>query len=159
MAAFSQIDIKKIIAYSSVAHMNFSLLGMFSFNVLGLAGMFFLMLGHAVTSGALFLGVGVLYDRYKTRLLFYYGSLVIFMPLFSILFFFLILSNFGFPGTINFVGEFLILVGAFDFSTVLVILSSFGMVLSLVYSLFLYIEYFLVHYKKCLFVIILIVFD
>lgn len=65
MAAFSQIDIKKIIAYSSVAHMNFSLLGMFSFNIIGLAGMFFLMLGHAITSGALFLGVGVLYDRYK----------------------------------------------------------------------------------------------
>lgn len=99
MAALSQIDIKKIIAYSSVAHMNFSLLGMFSFNILGLAGMFFLMFGHAITSGALFLGVGVLYDRYKTRLIFYYGSLVIFMPLFSILYLIFILSNFGFPGT------------------------------------------------------------
>lgn len=77
MAAFSQIDIKKIIAYSSIAHMNFSLLGMFSANILGLAGMFFLMFGHGITSGALFLGVGVLYDRYKTRLIFYYGSLVI----------------------------------------------------------------------------------
>lgn len=61
--------------------------------------MFFLMFGHAVTSGALFLGVGVLYDRYKTRLIFYYGSLVVFMPIFSILYLIFILSNFGFPGT------------------------------------------------------------
>lgn len=99
MAALSQIDIKKIIAYSSIAHMNFSLLGMFSMHVLGLAGMFFLMFGHGVTSGALFLGVGVLYDRYKTRLIFYYGSLVIFMPIFSILYLIFFLSNFGFPGT------------------------------------------------------------
>jgi len=138
MAALSQIDIKKIIAYSSIAHMNFSLLGMFSFNILGLAGMIYLMFGHAVTSGALFLGVGLLYDRYKTRLIFYYGSLVIFMPIFSILYLIFILSNFGFPGSSNFVGEFLILLGAFDFSNVIVFLSSFGMVLSLMYSLFLY---------------------
>lgn len=74
MVALSQIDIKKTIAYSSIAHMNFSLFGMFSFSILGLAGMLYLMLGHAITSGALFLGVGILYDRYKTRLIFYYGS-------------------------------------------------------------------------------------
>jgi NADH-quinone oxidoreductase subunit M len=116
MVALSQIDIKKIIAYSSVAHMNFSLFGMFSYSIIGIAGMFFLMLGHAITSGALFLGIGVLYDRYKTRLIFYYGSLVIFMPVFSIIYFIFILSNFGFPGTINFVGEFLILLGGFNFS-------------------------------------------
>jgi len=138
MAALSQIDIKKIIAYSSIAHMNFSLLGMFSMQILGLAGMFFLMFGHGVTSGALFLGVGVLYDRYKTRLIFYYGSLVVFMPVFSILYLIFFLSNFGFPGTSNFVGEFLILVGAVDFTNVLVFLSSFGMILALIYSLFLY---------------------
>lgn len=100
MVALSQMDIKKIIAYSSIAHMNFSLFGMFSFSIIGMSGMFFLMLGHAITSGALFLGVGVLYDRYKTRLILYYGSLVIFMPIFSILYFFFILSNFGFPGTV-----------------------------------------------------------
>ena len=100
MVALSQIDIKKIIAYSSVAHMNFSLFGMFSFSIIGMSGMFYLMLGHALTSGALFLGVGVLYDRYKTRLIMYYGSLVIFMPVFSIIYFFFILSNFGFPGTV-----------------------------------------------------------
>ena len=109
------IDIKKIIAYSSIAHMNFSLLGMFSFNILGLAGMIYLMFGHAVTSGALFLGVGLLYDRYKTRLIFYYGSLVILCLFFQyyILFYIIKLwiSRFFY-----FVGEFLILLGAFDFS-------------------------------------------
>lgn len=138
MVALSQIDIKKIIAYSSVAHMNFSLFGFLSYSLVGVTGMFFLMFGHAITSGALFLGVGVLYDRYKTRLLFYYNSLVIFMPLFSLIYFILILSNFGFPGTINFVGEFLILVGSFKFSNVIIFLSTLGMILSLMYSLFLY---------------------
>lgn len=138
MVALSQIDIKKIIAYSSIAHMNFSLFGMFSFSIVGLAGMFYLMLGHAITSGALFLGIGVLYDRYKTRLIFYYGSLVNFMPIFSLLYFIFILSNFGFPGTSNFVGEFLILVGGFEFSNIIIFLSTFGMILSLIYSLFLY---------------------
>ena len=74
MVALSQIDIKKTIAYSSISHMNFSLFGMFSYSLLGLNGMLYLMLGHAITSGALFFGIGVLYDRYKTRLIFYYGS-------------------------------------------------------------------------------------
>jgi NADH-ubiquinone oxidoreductase chain 4 len=138
MNALSQIDIKKIIAYSSVAHMNFSLIGLFSEFFLGLSGVFFLMFGHAITSGALFLSIGILYDRYKTRLVFYYGSMVIFMPILSIVFFILILSNFGFPGTINFVGEFLILVGGLYYNTVIIFLSSFGMILTLIYSLTLY---------------------
>jgi len=94
MVAFNQIDVKKIIAYSSVAHMNFSLIGLFGQFLIGLAGCFFMMLGHAITSGALFLGLGVLYDRYKTRIIFYYAVwffLCLFF-LFSILFlFFLIL--------------------------------------------------------------------
>lgn len=72
LVAFTQIDIKKIIAYSSIAHMNFSLIGLFSQSMLGLSGVFVLMLGHAITSGALFLSIGVLYDRYKTRIIFYY---------------------------------------------------------------------------------------
>jgi NADH:ubiquinone oxidoreductase subunit 4 (subunit M) len=113
MIALNQIDIKKIIAYSSIAHMNFSLLGFFSESLLGLAGLFFLMFGHAITSGALFLSIGVLYDRYKTRLIFYYSGLATFMPFFAIIYFIFILSNFGFPGTFNFVGEFLILLGGF----------------------------------------------
>jgi NADH:ubiquinone oxidoreductase subunit 4 (subunit M) len=138
MVAFCQIDIKKIIAYSSIAHMNFSILGLFSESLIGLAGMFFLMFGHAVTSGALFLGIGVLYDRYKTRLIFYYGSLIFFMPLFAILYFIFILSNFGFPGTSNFVGEFLILAGSFNFNNSILILSILSLILTLVYSLFFY---------------------
>jgi NADH:ubiquinone oxidoreductase subunit 4 (subunit M) len=112
MSALSQIDIKKIIAYSSIAHMNFSLLGLFSNTLLGLAGLYFIMIGHAITSGALFLSIGILYDRYKTRLLFYYSNLVLFMPITAIIMFILILSNIAFPGTINFVGELLIIIGA-----------------------------------------------
>lgn len=138
MTALSQIDIKKIIAYSSVAHMNFSLLGLFSNNFLGLSGVYFLMFGHAITSGALFLSIGILYDRYKSRIIFYYNSLVLFMPIFSIIMFILILSNFGFPGTINFVGEFFILVGAYEYSNVIIFLSTFGMILTLIYSLSLF---------------------
>jgi len=138
LVAINQIDIKKIIAYSSIAHMNFSLLGFFSESLIGLSGLYFLMFGHAITSGALFLSIGILYDRYKTRLIFYYSSLVVFMPIFSIIMFFLILSNFGFPGTINFVGEFLILVGAFKYSNTLIIFSSIGMILTLIYSLSFY---------------------
>lgn len=136
--ALNQIDIKKIIAYSSIAHMNFSLIGLFSQSVSGLAGSLIMMLGHALTSSALFFGIGVLYDRYKTRLIFYYSSMVIFMPLFSVLYFVFILSNFGFPGTFNFVGEFLITLGGFYFSSTIIIISLLGMVLSLFYSLFLY---------------------
>jgi len=138
MTALSQIDIKKIIAYSSVAHMNFSLLGLFSNSFLGLSGVYFLMFGHAITSGALFLSIGILYDRYKSRIIFYYNSLVLFMPIFSIIMFILILSNFGFPGTINFVGEFFILVGAYTYSNVIIFLSTFGMILTLIYSLSLF---------------------
>jgi proton-translocating NADH-quinone oxidoreductase chain M len=136
--ALSQIDIKKIIAYSSIAHMNFSLLGLFSETIVGLIGLFYLMVGHAITSSALFLGIGVLYDRYKTRLICYYGSLVLLMPIFSVIYFLFILSNFGFPGTFNFVGEFLVIVGIFKSSSTLLFFSLLPMILSLVYSLFLY---------------------
>ncbi len=156
MVAFSQIDIKKIIAYSSIAHMNFSLIGLFSQNMAGLYGFFILMLGHALTSGALFLGIGVLYDRYKTRIILYYGGLVNFMPVFAILYFIFILSNFGFPGTVNFVGEFVIVLGGIEFSNIIIFLSSFGMVLSLVYSLIFYGKVMFVLYPKFLFVIIVI---
>jgi proton-translocating NADH-quinone oxidoreductase chain M len=136
--AMSQIDLKKVIAYSSVAHMNFALLGLFSESILALSGLFYLMLGHAITSSALFLGIGVLYDRYKTRLIPYYGSLVLFMPIFSTIYFVFILANFGFPGTFNFVGEFLILNGLFSISTTLFFFSSIPLILSLIYSLFLF---------------------
>jgi len=157
MSALSQIDIKKIIAYSSIAHMNFSLLGLFSNTLLGVSGLYFIMIGHAITSGALFLSIGILYDRYKTRLLFYYGNLVLFMPILSIIMFILILSNIGFPGTINFVGELLILIGGFEYSNVIIFFSTFGMIITLIYSLSLYSKiwfgpvqiYFIRYYTEC----------
>jgi NADH:ubiquinone oxidoreductase subunit 4 (subunit M) len=138
IVALCQIDIKKIIAYSSVAHMNYSLIGLFSQNLLGIAGCFIMIFSHAITSSALFLGIGVLYDRYKTRLIFYYGNLANFMPLFSIVYFIFILSNFGFPGTFNFIGEFLLTCGAIAFSFIIVVLTTISLILSLIYSLFLY---------------------
>ena len=97
-----------------------------------------MIFSHAITSSALFLGIGVLYDRYKTRLIFYYGGLVAFMPIFAVIYFIFILSNFGFPGTFNFIGEFLLTYGAFSFSFIIVFLTTFSLVLSLIYSLFLY---------------------
>lgn len=138
IVALCQIDIKKIIAYSSVAHMNYSLIGLFSQSLLGIAGCFLMVFSHAVTSSALFLGIGVLYDRYKTRLIFYYGGLTLFMPVFAIIYFIFILSNFGFPGTFNFIGEFLLTYGALFFSFIIIFLTTFSLVLSLIYSLFLY---------------------
>lgn len=136
--ALCQIDIKKIIAYSSVAHMNYSLLGLFSKDIIGIAGSYLMIYSHAITSSALFLAIGVLYDRYKTRLIFYYGGLVLYMPIFSIFCFIFILSNFGFPGTFNFIGEFLLTYSILSYSFIIVILTTFSLVLSLIYSLFLY---------------------
>jgi proton-translocating NADH-quinone oxidoreductase chain M len=138
IVALCQIDIKKIIAYSSVAHMNYSLIGLFSQNILGLAGSYIMIYSHAITSSALFLSIGVLYDRYKTRLIFYYGGLVEFMPIFSIFFFIFILSNFGFPGTFNFIGEFLLTYGAITFSFIIIVITTLSLILALIYSLFLY---------------------
>jgi len=134
--ALNQQDMKKIIAYSSIAHINFSLFGFFGDNILGLSGMFFFMLGHAITSSALFIGIGVLYDRYKTRYLFYYGALALLMPIFSSMYFITILSNFAFPGTFNFVGEILIISSIFKNSNFILVLSIFPMILSLIYSFF-----------------------
>lgn len=138
IVALCQIDIKKIIAYSSVAHMNYSLIGLFSQSILGIAGAYIMIFSHAVTSSALFLGIGVLYDRYKTRLIFYYSGLATFMPFFAIIYFIFILSNFGFPGTFNFIGEFLLTFGALNYSFIITFLTTFSLVLSLMYSLFLY---------------------
>jgi NADH-quinone oxidoreductase subunit M len=78
--ALAQVDIKKIIAYSSISHMNFSLIGLFCTNFISIFGSFFMMFGHAIVSSALFSSIGILYDRYKTRLIFYYGGLVLLMP-------------------------------------------------------------------------------
>ena len=139
-SALAQIDIKKIIAYSSISHMNFSLIGLFSGNFIAIFGAFIMMFGHAIVSSALFASIGVIYDRYKTRLLFYYGGLVLLMPIWAVFFFIFILGNFGLPGTVNFVGEFVIFLGSFLVNNLIIIFCLFGLFLTLVYSLFLYVK-------------------
>jgi NADH-ubiquinone oxidoreductase chain 4 len=138
LTTIRQIDLKKIIAYSSVAHMNFVTIGMFSLNMQGIEGSILLMLSHGLVSSALFLCVGALYDRHKTRLVRYYGGLVHTMPIFSVIFLFFTLANMSLPGTSSFIGEFLILVGAFQRNTLIATLAAIGMVLGAAYSLWLY---------------------
>lgn len=138
LTTIRQIDLKKIIAYSSVAHMNFVTIGMFSLNMQGIEGSILLMLSHGLVSSALFLCVGALYDRHKTRLVRYYGGLAQTMPIFSVIFLFFTLANMSLPGTSSFIGEFLILVGAFQRNTLIATLAAIGMILGAAYSLWLY---------------------
>lgn len=136
--ALRQNDLKKIIAYSSVAHMNVAVLGIFSINIQGLQGSIFLMVGHALASSGLFFLIGCLYDRYKTRLLNYYGSLLQTMPLFSSFLFFFTITNFSFPGTANFVGEILIMLGIFEANTFVMIWAALASILTIIYSIWLF---------------------
>jgi NADH:ubiquinone oxidoreductase subunit 4 (subunit M) len=117
LSALRQSDLKRIIAYSSIAHMNLVVLGIFSFTHQGLDGAMYLMMGHGIVSAALFFCVGDLYDRYHTRALKHFSGLVQVMPLFSSVFFIFTLANMSFPGTSNFVGELLILTGIFENNT------------------------------------------
>jgi proton-translocating NADH-quinone oxidoreductase chain M len=132
-----QLDLKRLIAYSSIAHMNYIVLGLFSFTYLGIVGGVLLMLGHGIVSSALFLLVGVLYDRHHVRLLSYYSGLVIVMPIFSLLFGFFTFTNMAFPGLANFPGELLILAGLVEANFVIALTSIFGLFLSAVYSVWL----------------------
>jgi NADH:ubiquinone oxidoreductase subunit 4 (subunit M) len=136
--SIAQIDMKKIIAYSSISHMNYSLIGLFSGNLVAMLGSAFMMFGHAIVSSALFMSIGSLYDRFKSRVVFYYSAIVLLMPVFTSMFFVFILSNFGFPGTVNFVGEFTIFVGVFFVNNFVIFLTTGGMFLTMLYSLFLY---------------------
>jgi len=133
-----QVDLKKIIAYSSVAHMNLVVLGIFSFKIQGIVGSLFLMLGHGLVSGALFFLVGSLYDRHQTRSILYYGGLAQVMPTFSFFFFFFSIANMSFPGTCNFIGELLILVGLFQTNFLVTFIAATGVVLSAAYSIWLF---------------------
>ena len=133
-----QIDLKRIIAYSSVAHMNLIVLGLFSYTQQGIDGAIYLMIGHGIVSSALFFCVGILYDRHHTRLIKYYGGLIQVMPTFSIYFFLFTLANMSFPGTSNFIGELLILVGIFEKNSLIMFFSATGIVLSAIYSIWLY---------------------
>lgn len=132
-----QIDIKKVIAYSSIVHMNFSILGLFSFSVSGFIGGLIATLSHGFISSGLFLSVGILYERYHSRLLKYYGGITQLMPFFAILFFFLTLGNISFPCTFNFLGEFLIILGFFYKNSVLAVLNIFSLILSTIYAFWL----------------------
>ena len=136
--AIRQTDLKRIIAYSSIAHMNLIVLGLFSFNSISLEGAILQSISHGFVSGALFLLVGVIYDRYHTRLLFYYGGLVHTMPLYSSLLLLFTMANIALPGTSSFVGEFTLLLGIFKNSVFTSIISAISVVLSGAYSLWLY---------------------
>jgi len=138
LTTLRQVDMKRIIAYSSVAHMGFVTIGMFTLNIQGIEGSMLLMLSHGVVSSALFLCVGVVYDRHKTRIIKYYSGLTVKMPLFSIVFLFFILANMGFPGTSSFVSEFLVLVGAFKSNVFITVLAATGVIWGAGYSIWLY---------------------
>jgi NADH-quinone oxidoreductase subunit M len=138
LVAFRQLDIKKLIAYSSVAHMGFVTMGIFSMNAQGVEGAIFQMLSHGVISGALFLCVGVIYDRMHTREIAAYGGLVNPMPLYAMVFMLFTLGNVGLPGTSGFIGEFLTMTGAFQANTWVAAGAATGVILSAVYALTLY---------------------
>jgi NADH-quinone oxidoreductase subunit M len=137
LTTLRQVDLKKIIAYSSVGHMAYVTLGIFSQNLEGVEGALFLMLSHGLVSPALFLCVGMLYDRHRTRLLRYYGGLARPMPVFALVMVFLTMANIGLPGTSSFVGEFLVLTGLFRTNPLMASVAAVGMVLGAAYGLWL----------------------
>jgi proton-translocating NADH-quinone oxidoreductase chain M len=137
LTTLRQIDLKKVIAYSSVAHMGFVTIGLFTNTIAGIEGALLIMISHGFVSSALFLCVGVLYDRHHTRIIKYYSGLAQSMPLFSFIFVFFTLANLGLPGTSSFPGEFLTLVGAAHSSPILVFFAGSGMVLGAAYSIWL----------------------
>ncbi len=138
LVALMQSDIKKLIAYSSVAHMGYVTMGIFAANTQGVQGAIFQMLSHGIVSGALFLCVGVVYDRLHTREISAYGGLVNNMPKYAVAFMVFTMANVGLPGTSGFVGEVLTLVGAFRANTWVALFATSGVVLSAAYALWLY---------------------
>ena len=138
LVALMQDDMKKLIAYSSVAHMGFVTMGIFTFNKQGIEGSMIQMLSHGLISAALFLCVGVLYDRTHSRLIKSYGGLVHVLPKYSFVFMIFALGTLGLPGTSGFVGEFLVLVGTFKVNFLVAIIGSLGVILSAAYMLWLY---------------------
>ncbi|PJF08241.1 NADH-quinone oxidoreductase subunit M [Pseudorhodobacter sp. MZDSW-24AT] len=138
LVALAQQDMKKLIAYSSVAHMGYVTMGIFSANQQGIDGAIFQMISHGFISGALFLCVGVIYDRMHTREIDAYGGLVNRMPAYAMIFMFFTMANVGLPGTSGFVGEFLTLVGVFQVNTWVAAVATSGVILSAAYALWLY---------------------
>ena len=138
LVALVQEDMKKLIAYSSVAHMGFVTMGIFAATTQGIAGGIFQMVSHGVVSGALFLSVGVIYDRMHTREIAAYGGLVNRMPLYAVAFMIFTLANVALPGTSGFIGEFLTLIGTFRINTAVATFATLGTILSAAYALWLY---------------------
>jgi len=138
LVALAQEDVKKLIAYSSVAHMGFVTIGVFTLTLQGLQGGIFQMLSHGIVSGALFLCVGVIYDRMHTREISAFGGLADRMPIYAFCFMVFTLANIGLPGTSGFIGEFLSLLGAFRINTWVAFLATTGVILSAAYALWLY---------------------
>jgi len=138
LVALAQKDMKKLIAYSSIAHMGFVTIGIFTLTMQGLQGGIFLMLSHGIVSAGLFLCVGVVYDRMHTHEISVFGGLVNRMPLYAAIFMIFTLANVGLPGTSGFVGEFLSLLGAFEVNTWVAMLATTGVILSACYALWLY---------------------
>ncbi|HKH81929.1 MAG TPA: NADH-quinone oxidoreductase subunit M [Methylovirgula sp.] len=138
LVALVQEDMKKLVAYSSVAHMGFVTIGLFSLTQQGVQGAIFQMISHGLVSAALFLCVGVVYDRMHTREIAAYGGLVHRMPLYAVAFMIFTLANIGLPGTSGFIGEFLTLIGAFRVNSLVVAFAATGSILSAAYALYLY---------------------
>ncbi|UYV35957.1 NADH-quinone oxidoreductase subunit M [Rhodobacteraceae bacterium D3-12] len=138
LVALVQEDMKKLIAYSSVAHMGYVTMGIFAANQQGIDGAIFQMLSHGFISGALFLCVGVIYDRMHTREIDAYGGLVNRMPAYALIFMFFTMANVGLPGTSGFIGEFLVLMGIFQVNTWAAAVATSGVILSAAYALWLY---------------------
>ena len=138
LVALAQEDMKKLIAYSSVAHMGFVTIGIFTLNIQGIEGAIYLMLSHGIVAAALFLIVGVVYDRTHSREITTYGGLVHRMPVYALAFMLFMLASVGLPGTGGFVGEFLVLVGIFQINTWVAALAATGVILGAAYMLYLY---------------------
>lgn len=138
LVALMQEDMKKLIAYSSVAHMGFVTIGIFTFNTQGIEGGIFQMLSHGIVSAALFLVVGVVYDRIHSREIAHYGGLVNRMPIYAFTFMIFMLASVGLPGTAGFVGEILVLVGVYQVNTWVAALTALGVILGAAYMLWLY---------------------
>lgn len=138
LTTLRQIDLKRIIAYSSVSHMGLVTLAIFTQNIIGIEASIFLMIAHGITSSALFICVTVLYDKFHTRIIKYYRGIAITMPLFAIIFSIFSLANLGLPLTANFVGEFLVLLTTYQINPFIALLATTGVIFSAAYSLFLY---------------------
>ncbi len=138
LVALVQEDMKKLIAYSSVAHMGYVTMGIFAANQQGIDGAIFQMISHGFISGALFLCVGVIYDRMHTREIDAYGGLVNRMPAYALIFMFFTMANVGLPGTSGFIGEFLVLMGIFQVNTWVAVVAASGVIFSACYALWLY---------------------